>query len=175
MWVSYFDEGVLGNYGWGGRARTPLGQSGLVCWSLEGERLYEFGAPGGFSPMLDCYAMSTLGDEAWVCYYTEFPIVRVDAGFSATAWACGLRGAHALAVAPGTSPKVALVGDYDGAHDLVRLVDVESGRHRKYRLVMPDGTNVDRSARIVARGRFINVLAEGQWLRLDVADIAQPR
>jgi len=37
IWVSYFDEGVFGNYGWGGAGRSrPLGTSGLVCFGADG-------------------------------------------------------------------------------------------------------------------------------------------
>jgi hypothetical protein len=38
VWVSYFDEGIFGNYGW----NDPLGSSGLVEWALDGEKGYEF-------------------------------------------------------------------------------------------------------------------------------------
>jgi len=31
--TSYFDEGVMGNYGW----KEPIGSSGLVAWTAEGE------------------------------------------------------------------------------------------------------------------------------------------
>jgi hypothetical protein len=30
IWVAYFDEGVFGNYGWGGSGPTPIGAPGII-------------------------------------------------------------------------------------------------------------------------------------------------
>lgn len=39
LWAAYVDEGVVGTFGWGHPGSPdPLGRSGLVCWSLDGER-----------------------------------------------------------------------------------------------------------------------------------------
>ena len=42
-WVAYFDEGVFGNYGWGGPdGPEPIGSSGLVRFSRELEMEWEY-------------------------------------------------------------------------------------------------------------------------------------
>ena len=32
IWVSYADEGVYGNFGWGQPGPPPVGAAGLVCF-----------------------------------------------------------------------------------------------------------------------------------------------
>ncbi len=57
----------------------------------------------------DCYALNVDGDTAWACYYTDFPVVRVQAG-TITGWHNTIAGgAKAIAVAGGI---VALSGGY---------------------------------------------------------------
>jgi len=174
VWMGYFDEGIFGNYGWGGNGlKRPLGSAGLVCWSLDGDNLYNFQPPDGARHISDCYAMTTVGDEAWSCYYTDFPIVQVDASFNTRGWPCGVRGAHAIAVVPGAAPMVGLVGGYTGFHDRLVVVQPTSGAQQRYRLTMPDGTHLPPTAQLVARGSFVHTLIDGEWLRLDLRD--QPR
>ena len=69
--TSYFDEGVLGNYGW---EDEPLGASGLVVWDKGGKILWE-----ADSDILDCYALNIDDSERlWYYYYTEFELVCTD-------------------------------------------------------------------------------------------------
>lgn len=172
IWIGYFDEGVFGNFGWGGTgASEPLGASGLVCWSSRGERLYEYSAPGGFDQIVDCYALNVTGREAWLCYYTDFPVARVGTDFEATAWKCGIGGAHGIAVG---SNRVGLVGGYGGLYDRVivaSLVQDSAVEVGTYQLVMPGGDEFPDTARVLVRGGFINVVVDGQWLRLGIQGI----
>ena len=40
IWVSYTDEGIYGNYGWGQLGgRKPVGKAGLVCFDTNGDEL----------------------------------------------------------------------------------------------------------------------------------------
>ena len=75
VWVSYFDEGVFGS--------TVLGQSGLVRLDGSGNCSFEFNrlAGGGLPDIADCYALNVASDqEVWLCYYTDFPLVRLVDG-----------------------------------------------------------------------------------------------
>jgi hypothetical protein len=82
IWVSYQDEGVFGNYGWGApNGPAPLGSAGLVCWDTDGTKVWDFVAPDGLPAIADCYAMNVSDEAAWACYYTDFPIARVWGGF----------------------------------------------------------------------------------------------
>ncbi len=112
IWVGYFDEGVFGNYGWGDEV-APMGAPGLnrfdaalaLTWSHPGD-----------GEIADCYALSTTGEDCWLCPYTDWPIQRI-AGAHLERWKNTVGGAHAL-VAVGR--QVALVGGYSGERD--RLV-----------------------------------------------------
>lgn len=68
--VSYFDEGIFGNYGWD----NPIGQSGLVVFDENFKIKWE-------SPddICDCYAIN-LDDagQLWYYYYDEFDLVKTD-------------------------------------------------------------------------------------------------
>jgi hypothetical protein len=46
LWVSYFDEGVFGNYGWD----QPIGAPGLVCFGQDGQVRWNFTAPRAWTP-----------------------------------------------------------------------------------------------------------------------------
>lgn len=81
IWVSFFDEGVFGN--------TKLGGAGLVCLDARGRCLFRFTdvLGGGVPDICDCYALNVVSDrEVWLCYYTDFPLVRLVDGQVADFW-----------------------------------------------------------------------------------------
>ncbi len=116
VWVSYFDEGVFGNYGWGlPNSLEPIGSSGLVAFDMAGRKTFEYDPmKAGTKPIADAYALNVLSEEeVWVYHYTDFPIVRIAGGQYAV-WKCGYGGAHGLAIA---DDMILLVGAYgDLAH-----------------------------------------------------------
>ncbi len=72
IWVSYFDEGVFGS--------TKLGRSGLVCLDNRGRCTFDYETLVGddVPSIADCYALNVCSDrEVWLCYYTDFPLVRL--------------------------------------------------------------------------------------------------
>jgi hypothetical protein len=98
IWTSYFDEGVFGNYGW----EDPIGASGLVAWDAAGNKLYEFQPTRGLGHICDCYAMNVESDEdVWLCYYTEFPLVRLHRREIASVWNMPVDGSDAFAISDG--------------------------------------------------------------------------
>jgi hypothetical protein len=42
IWVAYGDEGIFGNFGWGGPGPEPVGSAGLVCFSETGQIIWEY-------------------------------------------------------------------------------------------------------------------------------------
>ncbi len=44
IWVSYFDEGVFGNFGWGHPGPEPIGAPGLRAFSPTGEPVFAYDA-----------------------------------------------------------------------------------------------------------------------------------
>jgi hypothetical protein len=119
IWVSYFDEGVLGTNGWSDPGPTAIGAAGLVAFTPEGElrRGYQ-PVEAGTDDILDAYALNVVGDDdVWVYFYVDFPIVNLREG-GYLVWEQCVAGARALAV---RGEQVLLLGDYaepDLAHVL---------------------------------------------------------
>lgn len=88
LWIGYFDEGVLGNYGWGSLwdekteqyypTEAPIGEPGLnrytadlsLDWSYPGDTK---GAPW----ICDIYALNVGLKGVWNCSYTDFAVTRI--------------------------------------------------------------------------------------------------
>src|SRR5690606_2888321 len=105
----------------------------------------------------DCYALNVDADTAWTCYYADFPIVRGQEG-ALTGWHGDGIAAKAL-ITDGS--RIALYGGY-GA-DRNRLVTGELTDDRmqstaQYRLVLPDGRDLPRGARVIGRGPNLHAL-----------------
>lgn len=97
IWIGYSDEGVIGNRGWGeGRGTEPIGAAG---WNRFDRQLVRTWSPP--PQIIDCYALSTFGEECFVCPYTDWPILRASPTRSGTCrldrWAtANITGATAL-------------------------------------------------------------------------------
>lgn len=169
IWVSYFDEGIYGgspgSVSKHGMARFD--DSGNVEWVLE--------VPPGQPSVDDVYALNVTGEVAWSCYYSGFPILRVQ-GDALTFWSNTATGPGALLVGGDT---VALVGGY-GAYGLRRLAvgtlagDALVGQ-ATLRLTMPDGSPVPRGSRVIGRGSDLHVATGGRWHHLSLDRIVEER
>jgi len=124
IWVSYFDEGVFGNFGWGRPGPEPIGAPGLRAFSATGEPVFAYDAErAGTDIICDAYALNVARDgSAWVYFHTEFPIVRVHGG-EYRVWGLGVAGAHAIAI---DGDRALLVGDYEHPA-LARVVRLPPG------------------------------------------------
>jgi len=66
IWVSYFDEGVYGNFGWGNPGGpSPIGASGLIRFDRAGAIEWEFDPPANVEPIDDCYALAGIVRTRW--------------------------------------------------------------------------------------------------------------
>ncbi|NNB98626.1 hypothetical protein HI113_32500 [Corallococcus exiguus] len=102
VWVSYFDEGVIGSLVRGGDASgRALGSEGLERFDALGQR-QESGvsrALGLGQSILECYALNVASErETWFYSYTHFPLVRMRPGQPSTVWDSPVHGARAIAV-----------------------------------------------------------------------------
>lgn len=130
IWVSYFDEGIFGNFGWSSPGPSPIGAPGLVSFAANGDLTFAYDAEAaGTDGVCDAYATNVIDDsEVWLYFYTEFPIVRVRGG-SYRVWNFGRGGAQALAV---RDERVLVFGDYQ-QRNLARVLEL--GRDSTTRLV----------------------------------------
>ncbi len=158
VWVSYFDEGIFGNYGWD----SPLGRAGLVEWSLDGIKHYEFEPSDGLEYMADCYSLNIdLNEDVWCYYYTEFPIVRIKDRAIADYWESPVQGASRFSV---SFPYVLFVGGYadKGLFQLVMLhQDRKANIIRKFHLEDKQGAIIDPE-QIAVRGENMAVFSGGR-------------
>jgi len=167
VWVGYFDEGVGGNFGWGGPGPEPIGRPGIVRFTSDLQVAWRYGGEYGF--VMDCYALNVVGGTAWACYHPDFPIVRM--GIDRVAgWRNQVRGAQALVVA---GPTVALVGGYGSDHDRV-VVGTLAGEHFQpqvhARLRLPGGVGL-QGVRLLGRGSELHVLAGTAWSKIALEDL----
>jgi hypothetical protein len=154
VWVSYFDEGVFGNYGWNSPGPEPIGAHGLVGFDPRGSVRFTYdAAAAGTDWISDVYASNLDEDGAlWVYFYSEFPIVRIVAG-GYRMWKLGVAGARALAVHEG---RALLFGDYS-ERSLGRLVALgsETAQVVEEVLVRDDRGRPLDAARVYGRGRSL--------------------
>ncbi|MEU7476597.1 hypothetical protein AB0A63_11485 [Lentzea sp. NPDC042327] len=174
VWVAYFDEGVYGNFGWGeADSPAPVGSCGLIRFSADLTRQWRYPShwEDEWGAISDCYALNVGDSAAWACYYTDFPVVRIDDAVSG--WHNEVRGAKALAVA---GDRIALYGGYGPDRHRLVVGVLANGRVEvtgKFRLVLPDGRSLPRTAEVVGRGSDLHVFAGDEWSRLGVEDIGR--
>lgn len=152
-WVSYFDEGVVGN--------DPLSNTGLNAFDpTSGERIWAYSSDRYGEPILDCYALNVAGREAWAYYYTPFDLVHVNRDGQLERWTTSVRGAQAIAL---SDAGVLLLGTY-GDWAQASLLQFGPGR-----LQQPVEVDVERPARrnpaerpaLVSRSNQIYALYRG--------------
>jgi hypothetical protein len=163
IWVGYFDEGVYGNFGWGGSGDAgPVGASGLLCFNARGEKLWEYQPVSGTDSISDVYALNVFGDEAWAYYYTDFPLVRIGGDRRVEAWTTDTAGARAFAVG---ELDVLLFGGYGEnrtAAKWLRLTDHKARTEQDVSLSLTDGGNL-AEATVTGRGHILHVFAGDLW------------
>ncbi len=168
IWAGYFDEGVFGNFGWGiGMGPEPLGSAGLVCYDRAGKPIWKYTRPEGLPPIADCYALNVTDDCVWACYYTDFPIVRIDSQGEVTGWETDLRGPRAIAVS-GTSV-LAFGGYFEHAADcaLLTLAEGYAEKLAGVTLRLPGSVDLEKTL-VLARGPILYVIDHEEVFRFAV-------
>jgi len=166
LWVGYCDEGVYGNFGWGNH---PMGWAGLASFDSFGNHLWDFIPPGGFDVISDCYALNVSDDAVWACYYTDFPIVRVDSNGKAAGWTTPLRGPSAISV---SGNLVLAFGGYREHRSNCSLLHLGEGTAEvmaQVRLMLPDGVDLEE-CKVIGRGSMLHVISDDYWLTFRVPD-----
>ncbi len=122
---------------------------------------------GKWGPVDDCEALNVVGEDAWACYYSDSPIVRIAAG-AVRGWKNAVGGARALLV---HQDSAALVGGY--GKDYNRCVEGVLGGERfeptsSSRVVLSDGQPLPRTAKLVGRGSELHVFSDNTWYKLNL-------
>ena len=120
VWLGYFDEGVFGLSSQDGS--WPISNGGIVQLDSSGAVLWSFNQQVDPSRMVhDCYALTLAGSVPWACYYSDFPIVRID-GPRPRIWSNEVAGAKAIAV---SGDLILLAGGYDEDAGRIALLRLE--------------------------------------------------
>ena len=132
--TSYFDEGVLGNYGWD----EPIGSCGVCAWTTEGEILWR-----SERDIMDCYAIHL--DESgrlWYYYYTDFSLICTDFRTEAE-YDPGIEGADSFAVVE-NGRLLVMNGGYDDPHSffVLPITDGQIGDPEPLEFIRADGSPV---------------------------------
>ncbi|MBV8650453.1 MAG: hypothetical protein JO255_03235 [Alphaproteobacteria bacterium] len=177
IWVGYFDEGVFGNQGW--KPNTSLDapmlglnrfdENGLMTWAHTDHELY------------DCYAMNVMPDAVWACYYSNFPILRIDGDGHTRLWESDKAGASLLAV---DGEHVVLLSGYGEAAStgwLARLThEVSPSKPTHYKTETLGAFHFDLQGKDPRtldyrgmRGDKLHFVDEGNWYVLSVSDVVR--
>lgn len=165
IWTGYFDEGIFGDLGWGGPGTQPLGAAGIVRWSLDFEKTWEY-RPVLDYRLADCYTLNVSGDEVWACPYTDFPVLQIKDDLTTLHPTKGVDGPTGLLVA---GDLVAFMGAYgDGGSFLLGSLGDGLLNLQRGELVMPDGQPVPRRS-IICRGSLAHLFVGADWFTFDLA------
>lgn len=187
IWVGWFDEGMFGNDDWRVPGQEwPPSSNGVACFADDGNLLPLPLWPTGAGIIADCYALNVTGAGAWVCPYTDFPLVRFVPGEQSRWWRSDIAGPTAVAIdgdhavlAGGYTKDanrlalVALIGNGEGEHASV-LATWELPLRR-----LPPSENSgapvwDHPNFLTGRGDTLHLVDDGVWYRWRVRDLTRP-
>ena len=83
IWVGYRDEGIFGNFGWGGPGPEPVGSPGPVRFNSQLERTWAL--PWTGYVIDDCPAITIDHEDVWATFFPHYPIVHITDG-KVAAW-----------------------------------------------------------------------------------------
>jgi hypothetical protein len=186
VWVGWFDEGLSSNWD---RFAENIDQTAVVaaCFAADGEMLPVGPVPDAAGFLADVCAMTVTEDGAWVCPYTEFPLLHLRAGQPVRWWRNKLLGINAIAT---DGRHALLTGGYrdDGAR--IALVELGGdGRGEEVLMLaswrLPLVKRVppkhelpsvaehliwDSPALVAGRGDMLHLVQDGIWYRWRIGD-----
>ena len=161
--TSYFDEGVLGNYGWD----DPIGSCGLCAWTTDGRNIWRCERD-----ILDCYAMNIDVDgNLWYYYYTDFLLVRTDFK-TETEYDPEVEGASCFAVA-GNGRFLIMDGGYDDEDSFYvrRIYGTQIEEAEPLEFVREDGTPVPAVPQVFNGAKAIVLTRDGDISFADFSEM----
>jgi hypothetical protein len=160
VWAGYFDEGIFG--------ADPLAHRGIARYTPELEPDWRYPTDPQVGPVDDCYTLNVDGEDAWSCYYSDFPVVRIT-DRTVTGWRTDLTGATAL-IADGDT--CAVIGDGPRPRVIVgRLADGRFQPTGERVLALPESPQPTGPLRMVGRGSQLHVFRGLQWFQIGLGDL----
>jgi hypothetical protein len=148
-----------------------MGASGLICFDSSGHILWEFEPPSGFDSICDCYALNVAKNAVWACYYTDFPLVKIDSEKRVQGWKNEVGGASALAVDGG---RALLWGGYGEKRSRCVVQDIGSDalvHSCEVEVNLPSGFEL-MGATVIGRDSTLHAFAANLWFAFDMGQIA---
>ncbi len=170
IWVSYFDEGVFGNLGWGRKGPKGPGRGGLVCFNDTGEQLWAFNGTKPDHLIDSCYALNMQRDQVWAYYYSDFNILQVDGQFETTILTDpAISGAHSFAVHDDHFLFSKQYRESEDTFHVLKHVKGQVSQTRALKGILPDGETFD-GCTVVGRGSCIHVVTAAGWFAVDLVE-----
>ncbi|WP_171182360.1 hypothetical protein [Ruegeria sp. HKCCD8929] len=170
IWVSYFDEGVFGNFGWSHPGPIGLGAGGINCFDREGKLLWQHNNEDASEHIDDCYAMNVSSSGVWFYFYSAFKVARVTEDFSVEYFETSIGGANSFVT---DGHRFVFSSQYREPTTTFHATNLYKGKlvhRRKLSLILPEGTSPDQ-IRMTARGEKLHVFSDRHWLIYDLASL----
>lgn len=167
IWVSYFDEGVFGNFGWNHPGPPGPGAGGLVCFADDGKELWAFNGLENSAFIDDCYAFNAQREERWAYFYSDFDLCSVDGNFrSEILSGVSVSGSSAFAVADQGFLFSSQYREPTNTFHLVQRNGQSLGRPQSVIGRLPDRNWIDR-CQLAGRGAWMHVVNDDGWFATD--------
>jgi len=148
IWVSYFDEGIFGNFGWD----DPMGKDGFVAYSISGEKVWSVTEHS----MIDCDAFHLINSNECYFYYYDLDYRLVHIKENKTFNILSVQGQHELSQF--TIDKIGIIGTVDNR--ILKYFQLKGKTFKlkgKIKLVDEKGKQI--KGRVFVRGSYIYVYA----------------
>ncbi|WP_317057695.1 hypothetical protein [Roseovarius rhodophyticola] len=170
IWISYFDEGVFGNFGWSHPGPTGLGAGGVNCFDRTGELLWQHNREEASEHIDDCYAMNVSPLGVWFYFYTAFKVARVTDDFSVEYIETPIGGSHSFVT---DGHRFVFSSQYREPDTTFHATNLYKGKlvhRRKLSLSLPAGINADE-IKMRARGNKLHVFTDKNWIVYDLGSL----
>lgn len=173
IFISYFDEGVFGNLGWGSDpGPTGPGAGGLNCFNDQGECIWQFNNIDGEGKFIsDCYAMNITGSQTYIYYYSDFELCRIDGNFDRKFWTTRIEGCHHFAI---NEDGILFSGAYGEAVSRFHWAKLLDGRLSKFEKVTVKLENgeLSKNGTTIARRDKVNYFNDQDWFQASIDELS---
>ncbi len=170
IWISYFDEGVFGNFGWSHPGPTGLGAGGINCFDRTGDLLWQHNREDTTEHIDDCYAMNVSLLGVWFYFYTAFKVARVAEDFSVEYYDTPISGSESFVT---DGHRFVFSSQYGEPVTTFHATNLYKGKlvhRRKLSLSLPAGINAGQ-IKMTAHGDKLHVFTDKHWIVYDLGSL----